>query len=129
MAAYTIEIIDITKNSENIESLYNSLMDFKNKGIIRMGDAAASKILHILIPELFVMWDKKVKQTKRYLYYSNFLIDTQNFIKSIKIDFDKSYPGIDIEEFLQDNLKYPLKKTTAKFVDEFNWYQTCGYAR
>ena len=35
----------------------------KAGGVPNMSDAAASKTLHLLIPDLFVMWDREIKRS------------------------------------------------------------------
>jgi hypothetical protein len=41
--------------------LHDSLLALKRRGVPNMSDAAASKVLHQLQPELFVMWDRNIK--------------------------------------------------------------------
>ena len=128
LKTYNIENLNLLKNSETIEMLYNSLMDFKDSGIVTMGDAAASKIMHLILPKLFVMWDKNIIPYKGYLY-SDFLIKMNSFAKSVQDDFSKNFPNKNIEEVLREKLEYPITKTFAKYIDEFNWYKACGLFR
>jgi len=124
----SIEKIDLQKNGSLINDMYNSLIDTKNIGIHNMSDACASKFLHILVPELFVMWDKNIKPYKSFLY-GDFLESMQKFSNSIKNKFLEKYPSKDIESFLQNELRYPIKKTLAKYIDEYNWYVAFGHSR
>lgn len=128
LKTFNIENLNLVKNLENIDILYKSLMDFKDNGIITMGDAATSKILHLILPKLFVMWDKNIKPHKGYLY-SDFLIKMNSFAKSVKDDFSKKFPDKNIEGVLREKLEYPIIKTFAKYIDEFNWYKACGVSR
>lgn len=128
LKTFKIENLNLIKNLEDIDILYKSLMNFKDNGILTMGDAAASKILHLILPKLFVMWDKKIKPYKGYLY-SDFLIKMNSYAKSVKDDFSKKFPDKNIEEVLREKLEYPITKTFAKYIDEFNWYKAYGVSR
>ena len=125
---FNVENLSLVNNLETIDILYESLMDFKNNGIVTMGDASTSKILHLILPKLFVMWDKKIKPYKGYLY-SDFLIKMNSYAKSVKDDFSKKFPDKNIEEVLREKLEYPITKTFAKYIDEFNWYKAWGFSQ
>lgn len=129
LSVFTIENIDLAVNSENIDFIYNSLMDFKNNGIVTMSDAAASKISHLMIPKLFLMWDKNIIKKFRYSKYSDFLLKMQKFAKNIKKEFLDRYPGKKIDDYLMESLGYSVKKPLAKYIDEYNWYLAKGYSR
>ena len=104
-------------------------MDFKNNGIVTMSDAAASKISHLMIPKLFLMWDKNIIKKFRYSKYSDFLLKMQKFAKNIKKEFLDRYPGKKIDDYLMESLGYSVKKPLAKYIDEYNWYLAKGYSR
>jgi len=128
LAGLSIETINLSNEGSLIDNIYNSLIDTKNIGIHNMSDACASKFLHILMPELFVMWDKNIKPYKSYPY-SEFLEVMQKFANDIKNKFIEKYPNQNREDFLQNELRYPIRKTFAKYIDEYNWYIAFGYAR
>ena len=60
----TILDAELPDHADELGSLHDDLIaDVKAGGVLNMSDAAASKTLHMLIPELFVMWDKEIKRS------------------------------------------------------------------
>ena len=62
-----LTIVDaaLPDQADELGSLHDDLIaHVKAGGVPNMGDAAASKTLHMLIPELFVMWDKEIKRSE-----------------------------------------------------------------
>jgi len=95
--------------------VFKEIRDVKN-----IGSTSASKILHLLRPEFFVMWDYDI--AKKYHVemspkgYLKFLMRCQSFLKSILEEYRKS--GIeDPEVYLSNKYGKPL----TKLLDEYNW--------
>lgn len=128
LVSFSIENIELPATSEDIDNIYDSLINLKYVGIHNMSDACASKFLHLMIPELFVMWDKNIKPYRNYKY-SDFLLKMQQFAKNIKEEFLNKYPGKKIDDYLMESLGYSVKKPLAKYIDEYNWYRAFGYSR
>jgi predicted metal-dependent hydrolase len=111
---------------------------------VNAGPVFTSKVLHLLLPEVFVMWDGDIIECKRDLRqffpsvfvkspsgYIKFLLEMKDFAyylveeigseeiekktKEIQEKANKSYP----------HLK-PRAKTLAKLIDEFNWTKAHG---
>lgn len=108
-----------------ISSLYN---EFDN--IPHFGPTATSKLMHILNPHLFVMWDGEI--LKHYGRenlqidgtgngYVAFLSMMSQMGLDITADFQKYHPEDKPEIFLCEKLEYRLQKSLAKFIDEYNW--------
>lgn len=101
--------------------LYGGVLGLKTE-IRTMGDTAASKFLHVLLPESFVMWDNNIKPFANG--YEDFLIEMHALAKRLSqqapVDSDS------IEEHLRQHLAYGRRKTFAKYLDEYNWYVTVG---
>ena len=111
------------------ERLYASLLDLQSvsngPSIPTMDHAAASKILHLMIPPLFVMWDTKIK--KGELGYGDFLIR----MHELALELHRRAPAAassDLEAYLQRTLGYPVCKPLAKYIDEYNWWLAWGPA-
>jgi hypothetical protein len=128
LCIYSIIDIKLPELAQSIDILFDSLIELKYQGIHNMSDACASKIMHLMVPKLFVMWDANIKPYKSYPY-SNFLEEMQKFANFIIMEFLRKYKDEDIEEYLQNSLYYPIKKPLAKYIDEFNWYLAFGYSR
>lgn len=96
--------------SENIQKVYLELSKIKH-----VGPTAASKILHLANPEIFVMWDEKIRDMYNVrgtaTGYLEFLSKNQRLLKDV---FNK-------KECYELRLKFG-NKTLAKLIDEFNWY-------
>ncbi|MBN4057040.1 hypothetical protein JYU19_01885 [bacterium AH-315-J21] len=97
---------------------------------------ATSKLLHVLNPELFVMWDDPILA---HFQKTNSLIDNsaqgycrfhqsmQLLLTSADEDFarttlaPKSLTGQSVESYLTQQLNMSIPLTPAKLVDEYNW--------
>lgn len=113
----------VTGREAEIDGLYDSLIALRrgNPRITTMGDACASKLLHQMVPPLFVMWDVKIKAG--YGTYSAFLDEMSRFARRITEQRASSGGDPDVEAYLQSELGYPLRKPLAKYIDEFNWWR------
>jgi len=116
LVPFSIEDIKLPAMSEYIDNIYDSLINLKYESIHNMSDACASKFLHLMISELFVMWDKNIKPY-RNCRYSYFLLEMQKFAKNIKKEFLDNYPGKKIGDYLMESLEYSVKKPLAKYID------------
>jgi len=104
------------KNAEIIKEIYAGLVCEEMKGI---GPTSASKIMHCVIPELFVMWDNSIRNGYGYanneIGYLRFMREMQRILRRIMETYDKTP-----EELCHE--AYPdMNKTPAKLLDEFNY--------
>ena len=113
--------------SEKIKFLYDKI-----ESITGFGPTATAKTLHLLCPNVFVMWDKGIREgyvekmkfqgIKFYTHseqYASFLRDMSQFAKT-KIN-SRAIDELNtiLKSLTHDRPFYP--KTEAKLVDEFNW--------
>ena len=138
---YNIEHVDFDKK------IYGNNFDLKVKDFIillyskfrhvhfKFGATATAKILHILIPELFIMWDNDILKNyqRRNIGvsdsapgYVNFLISMKSLGAEINNKFKSaelhlSGKGKDPASYLSIVMNYNPPKTLAKFLDEYNW--------
>lgn len=96
-----IQSVNLDEIKEDVESLYNILSEID--GVKYTG---ASKILHLKIPRLFIMWDSYIK--KYYKFEKGTANDYFNFLKKMQETFK------DVEWKQED-------KTLAKAIDEYNY--------
>lgn len=97
---------------------------------------ATSKLLHIIAPNLFVMWDKPILAHYRIVDkcirdsstgFRQFHLKMQEIIRSIDQSFASASlappPLADqrFENYLSDRLSPEQPKSAAKFLDEYNW--------
>lgn len=116
-----------------IENCYGSI----RKSGHRVGPTATAKILHILHPDLFVMWDNPIllyfwkksrgKVSDSGAGYCEYLRIMQQSANHITQEFEKAelYPvplsGVFPENYLSTQLQYRHAKTMAKYLDEYYW--------
>lgn len=101
-----------------------------------IGPTATAKTLHILVPELLVMWDgyilAELAKTNSAIDstgkgYVAFLKQAQVIGRDASSDFKRAplnppaLPQQSIESYLSAQLGYPAGKSLAKFVDEYLW--------
>lgn len=116
----TLIIVDIGQKSDEFEILYNELLNAKwksDKGRLkRVGPTATSKVLHLVIPDLFMMWDSKIRKTYGFkdsgVEYVRFLVNMQNWIKKLGT--------------IVKNLQAQYGKPLTKLIDEYNWKKCWG---
>ena len=99
-----------------------------DKGV---GATVASKILAVVNPELFVIWDREIQ--KAYFprhhpdtfgsgdRYARFLSDMSEAAKSIRQDAVDRYGSADPASHLSKTLGLTPSYTLAKFIDEYNF--------
>lgn len=115
---------ELPERLDEYERLYRSLIELQSASdgpsIPTMGPAAASKILHVMVPRLFVMWDTKIK--KAGWTYADFLLRMHNLAREIIDDLAPNDARADVEDYLRKRLGYPVRKPLAKYIDEYNWW-------
>jgi hypothetical protein len=103
-------------------ALHDGLISAMRAGDVHsMGDAAASKTLHLLQPRLFVMWDKEIRRSAPE-GYGAYLAEMHR----LALRLAEQAPTEDVESYLQELLGYETKKTLAKYLDEYNWFEAVG---
>ncbi len=115
-----------------IEQCYTSFRDLE----FRFGSTAASKILHVLQPGLFVMWDRRILAHYREQSpevsdsgggYCTYLKMMQCIAMEVREGFREA--GLDPpaqtdespDSYLSTRMGYDPPKTLAKYIDEYNW--------
>lgn len=115
-------------NREIIENIFNRFWEYD---IARnYGPTCISKTLHIINPNLFVMWDKKIRLhywaqnnniTESGRGYYIFLIDIKSIAEQLIDECIERYNNNNPALFISNNLNIDLPLTLAKFIDEFNY--------
>ncbi|MEM2592952.1 MAG: hypothetical protein QXI60_10230 [Thermofilaceae archaeon] len=120
LAKMDISILDgkFNKMKDEIVEAFREICSVKN-----VGPTSASKILHLLRPKLFVMWDNNI--AKRFGVrmspkgYLDFLEKCRDVLEGILNEYRRS--GIsDPESYLLNKYGKPL----TKLLDEYNWLST-----
>jgi hypothetical protein len=126
LAPLSLRDAALPAHSGEYERLYRSLIALKDGDgprIPTMGDAAASKILHLMVPPLFVMWDKKIKGGLSR--YADFQLQMHNLALRL-YGLAPIEARTDLDGYLQRKLGYPIRKPLAKYIDEYNWWLVWG---
>lgn len=121
-------IADVTLNNEakhSIQLMFEKIAKCPRNN--RFESTDASKILHTILPELFVMWDNKIRKEifggdKRdgKCYAFEFLPKMQDMAKGILNSYI-SEEGGDFESASQQISKTLDNYTLAKLIDEYNY--------
>lgn len=101
--------------SSEIANIYDEIMNtewLSKKGKVkRVGPTSASKALHLVAPNLFMLWDRAIRNYYGFKdngeEYIRFLANMQNWMRELK-------PTIEI-------LQKRYKKSCTKIIDEYNW--------
>ena len=124
-------ILDVEFSEEVVSAIKGAYESAKVKNI---GPTAISKVLHLLNPELFVMWDEKIREKHGAKgsanSYIKFLMKMQDEINEA-LEEEAKNRGCSkdevarriCEELTSEKLRRELlkKKTLAKLIDEYNW--------
>lgn len=109
----TLKTIHLMENKDSIIRAYNTLASEK-----MISHTGASKVLHLLNPDVFVMWDGYIRGRKSRRYYNGLL-----FYKR----FEESGEGyLEFLQCMQSNYKEidtgkEIKTKLPKLIDEFNY--------
>ena len=115
---------DVPGHAEELGSLHDDLIAYvKAGGVLNMGDAAASKTLHMLIPDLFVMWDKEIKRSVP-TGYGAYQLQMHRLAGRLATEAEVSLA--ELETRLQLHLGYRSRKPLTKYLDEYNWFEAVG---
>ena len=108
--------------AKELGALHDGLIaHMRANGVNNMADAAASKALYLLNPKLFVMWDKEIRRSAPD-GYGAYLLQ----MHELALRVAEEAPAEDVEAHLQERLGYETKKTLAKYLDEYNWFEAVG---
>jgi hypothetical protein len=118
----TISDLRLPARAEELDALHDGLIaHMRANGVSSMGDAAASKALYLLHPALFVMWDKEIRRSAPE-GYGSFLLQMHALARRLT---DEA-PADNVEGRLQELLGSKNRKTLAKYLDEYNWFEAVG---
>jgi hypothetical protein len=106
---------DIPHESNGIEELYTGILNaewISEKGRTkRVGPTATAKVLHLIVPDLFMIWDRKIRVAygfgdsgKEYVW---FLVNMQKWIRTLSPILEK--------------MQKDYGKSPAKLIDDYNW--------
>jgi hypothetical protein len=109
-----------------VQATYDSLWSAARAEIRTWGPAANAKTLHQLVPGLFVMWDVNIMKFADG--YTDFMAEMHRLGQ--RMVRESPYASVaELEERMQQHLGYGVRKTLAKYLDEFNWYEMVGAGR
>lgn len=120
----TVDFNDNTVAS-SIKTIYKKIRSYKYLG----SPTTTSKILHLLNPEIFVMWDKAIfvsyHRRNNHIDYSpegylEFLKEMQKEITEAVYGY-KTETGKELNEIERELRERYSNKTLAKIIDESNW--------
>jgi hypothetical protein len=111
--------------TDAIKKIYESIKKYPYLG----GQTCMSKILHLLNPEIFVMWDDKIRKNYKKINnrirdtpegYLEFLKETRREIMEALHEY-KDDTGKGLNELEKELRKDHGNRTLARIIDEYNW--------
>lgn len=116
--------LDLEKSENAIKNCYQTMAGIGNN----FSHTAASKLLHMINPELFVMWDGPMRKGYKEDYaitedaagYFEYMKKMQEGLQKVSQSFLITYEGCPAE-FLSEKLEIKTTKTIVKHLDEYNW--------
>jgi len=111
-----LQLINLTEYRKEIISIFNELsqteFETKLKKVKRVGPTSTSKVLHLCCPDLFVMWDAKIREG-----YSKYEGNGKQYFEFLCIMQYYLHELSDIIKQLTN--EYGLKPT--RLLDMYNW--------
>ena len=103
-----------------VVTIYNQLKQIKH-----LGPTGIIKILHVLNPEVFILWDQQIRGTYPATAdgYLQFAAAMQCELKEAIQDRQK-ITGVHFDAIIGDLRQEFSHKTMAKLCDEYNWVKT-----
>lgn len=118
------------ENRERIERVFNNFGFYGSPIAKNFGPTATSKVLHIINPELFIMWDDAIRlhywiQDNEIIDsgrgYSFFLIETKRIATRLVEECRERLNITDSALWLSERLNINPPHSLVKLIDEFNW--------
>ena len=110
-----LSTVDLDRMSSEFADIYDEIMNTKWKSekgkTKRVGPTAASKALHLVAPNLFIIWDRAIRD--HYIFrengaeYVRFLVSMQTWLKKLQSPIGA--------------LQSLYGKPCTKILDEYNW--------
>ena len=120
----TIVHPELPARAAAIGALHDELIaSLRAGGVRNMSDAAASKALHLLLPGLFVMWDREIRRSAPE-GYGAYMARMHEL--ALRLLDEAPVPAAEVEAHLHQALGASALKTLAKHLDEYNWYEAVG---
>jgi len=110
--------VDLQTIEDKVIEVFNKISSVDN-----IGPTFSSKILHLLIPNLFIMWDREIAREFGVQMNSGGYVNFLKMCKSIYKKLSEKYKeqGVDNPTaYLLSKFKKPL----TKLLDEYNWLYT-----
>ncbi len=128
LASQRLIDVDMAASRPAIEKAFAQLV-----GAHGVGYTIAAKVLAVLNPELFVMWDGHIYLAHYRIgeidggtpgaTYANFLLRMRGYVEAIALDAQENHGVTDPAEQIcaELGLQGPCRCTLAKFIDEYNY--------
>jgi len=110
-----LSTVDLARMSSEFVGVYDEIMNTEWKSergkTKRVGPTAASKTLHLVVPNLFIIWDRAIRNHYAFkengAEYVRFLVNMQFWLKKLKSPIGA--------------LQGRYGKSITKIMDEYNW--------
>ena len=113
-----LSTVDLEGRENEFALIYDDIMNANWKSekgrSKRVGPTAASKVLHLVAPNLFMIWDRAIR---KYYGFKEDKTEYVQFLKDMKYWMDKLGKRI-------VTLQIRYGKSSTKIVDEYNWIKS-----
>lgn len=119
----------VEKQRVSNSGIIKKIMKHFQKVTPKFGPVAASKLMHMAIPRLFVMWDTGIRSKYRIptYYATNHARNYMKFLKLMQLqikhaihNYAKAY-GVNTQTAIQQIRKEDDYSTSARIVDKYNF--------
>jgi hypothetical protein len=110
-ALLTFDLDAKLKFADIYDEIVNAKWETQKGKTRRVGPTSASKTLHLVAPDLFMIWDRTIRNYYGFQEtgkeYLRFLVNMKNWLKKLKPTIKK--------------LQAKYQKSSTKIIDEYNW--------
>ncbi len=112
-------------NAEIIKKIMSNLLDVQPK----FGPVPASKLMHMAIPDLFIMWDKNIKKqygipdyysSNHAVWYVKFLNMMQIQINHVTTDYARIH-NVSNQDAIPQIMEHDNNLTIPRILDKYNF--------
>lgn len=110
-----LSTINLGKEKNQIIKLFKHISSLKSK-TRRVGPTGTSKVLHLINPDLFPMWDTKIRI--KFKFYKGDAEEYFQFLSILKHWINDSNLKVKLNV-----LKKKYHKSYIKLIDQYSWYK------
>ncbi len=122
---HTISVRSLRRDDESIQVIFRKISSI-SVGRRSFGSTATSKLLHLINPAFFMMYDRNIRRgyncSDNEYGYTNFMLKMKQLADYLVKEYSTTYT-VQIQRAFQDLISdcTSRAKTVPKLLDEYNW--------